>query len=197
MLPSRRRSTKEIELRPKEIEPGSCRSNSFQDNSCIRLTEELSRFCLTPNETQFEAFVVTPAIKGAATGKTGRAPPQPPGTPEIAPATGTGVKVAPLQPANREGQVVAARFIRDPEIGAGAAPFLPVRRDPAPSGAGLREEMRQLVAQGAIDLALAVRGQAAVENHARLVAFGATGRRAEPRRPFHAHLCCHRHRAMG
>ena len=63
------------------------------------------------------------------------------------------IQVTARLPMDGKGQSVAARFIGDPEIGAGPAPFRSVRRDAAAAGAKLREEMRQLVAQGAVDLA--------------------------------------------
>ena len=63
---------------------------------------------------------------------------------------------------DREGQIVAARFAGDPEVGAGPSPFRTMRSDPPAPDSELREEMRQLVAQSAIDLRLAVRAEPAI-----------------------------------
>ena len=53
---------------------------------------------------------------------------------------------------------MAARFICDAEIAAGAPPFRAVRRDSAAAGAKLREQMRQLMAQGLVDFARTMGG---------------------------------------
>jgi hypothetical protein len=59
---------------------------------------------------------------------------------------GAGVKItAPLAP-KREGQIVAARFSVNPQVGAGPPPFHPVGRDATAAGAKLREQVRQLMA---------------------------------------------------
>ena len=69
-------------------------------------------------------------------------------------------KDRPRAPLNRERQSVATRFIGDSEIGAGASPFRAVRRDAAATGAKVREQMRELVAQSAVDFGGAVRRRA-------------------------------------
>jgi hypothetical protein len=81
---------------------------------------------------------------------------------------------------------MAARFAGNPEIGAGATPFHSVRRDPASAGAELREQMRQLMAQGLVDFARAVRAQALIEKDTRGATVSAPGGGAQPSRPFHA-----------
>jgi hypothetical protein len=50
---------------------------------------------------------------------------------------------------------VAARFACDPKIFARRAPLAAMRSDTMAPGAELREQMRQLVAQGSIDLSFA------------------------------------------
>ncbi len=80
----------------------------------------------------------------------------------------TGVKITALLAANGEGEIMAARFPGDPKVGAGATPFRSVGCDPAAASAGLGEEVGQLMAQGAIDFRLAVRGEAAIEQNARV-----------------------------
>ena len=63
---------------------------------------------------------------------------------------------------NRKRQGVAARFIGDTEIPAGFSPRRAVGRNPALAGAELREQMRQLMPQGAIDFRRVVLAQARV-----------------------------------
>jgi hypothetical protein len=60
---------------------------------------------------------------------------------------------------------MAACFAGDAKIGAGAAPFRTMRRDPPAAGAELREQMRQLVTQGAIDLGFAMKMQTSIKQH--------------------------------
>jgi hypothetical protein len=50
---------------------------------------------------------------------------------------------------------VAARFACDPKVFARRAPLAPMRSDTTAPGAELREQMRQLVAKGSIDLSFA------------------------------------------
>ncbi len=50
-----------------------------------------------------------------------------------------------------EWKIVTALFIADSQVPAGLAPFIPVRQNPAPPGAELREEMSEFVSQRAID----------------------------------------------
>ena len=69
-------------------------------------------------------------------------------------ATRTTIEEAPRALFHGKGQGVATRFVCDAEIAAGAAPFRAMRRDAPASGAELREQMRQLMAQGAIDFAV-------------------------------------------
>ena len=52
----------------------------------------------------------------------------------------------------REREIVTTRFVGDVEIATGIAPFDAVRSDSSTSDTPLREQMRQLVPQGAIDL---------------------------------------------
>jgi len=64
--------------------------------------------------------------------------------------------------AARERKIVRALLVPQSEIDAGAAPFLPMRRDPAASGALMREQVREFVAQRAIDLIVTEFAQARV-----------------------------------
>ena len=76
---------------------------------------------------------------------------------------------------------MTARFTLDPQISAGAAPFGPVRCNPATTGASLRQEMRQLVTKGAIDFRCAVLAQTTIEEDTRAARFSAAGRGTEAR----------------
>ena len=99
---------------------------------------------------------------------------------------GTGVEVtAPLAP-KREGQIVTARFAANPQIGAGPPPLRPMRRDATAAGAKLREQVRQLMAKGPVNLGLAVSSETAVEQNASGTGFGAAGGGAKTSRPFNA-----------
>ena len=63
----------------------------------------------------------------------------------------------------RKWQGVAARFITNPEIATGLAPLGTMRRNAVASTAGMRDEMRELMTQGAIDFRLAVLAKARIE----------------------------------
>ena len=78
-------------------------------------------------------------------------------------ATGTAIEVTPRSLLHGKRKRMATRFVRDAEIVAGAAPFRAMRRNAAASGAKLCEQMRQLVAQRAIDLSGIVLAQARVQ----------------------------------
>ena len=91
---------------------------------------------------------------------------------------------------------MTTRFSRNPEIGAGALPFDSVGRDPPTAGAKLREQMRQLVAQGAVDLSLAVGAETAIQENARDPEFRAASSCAESFRPLDAHLRRERGRTL-
>ena len=98
-----------------------------------------------------------------------------------------GVEEAALLAMNREREIVAARFACDSKIGAGATPFGAVWGDSPAAGAKLRDEMRQLMAQGAIDLCLAKGAKTAIEQNTRAAVFRAPGGGAKPRRPSDAY----------
>lgn len=143
---------------------------------------------LTPNESQFEAAIVAPVIKSAAAGETRRGATERAGARVIAPAMRAGIEEAALLATNREREIVAARFAFDSKVGAGPAPFGAVWGNAPAAGARLREEMRQLMAQGAIDLHLAKGAKTAVEQNTRAAVFRATGGGEKPLRPFNADL---------
>lgn len=86
---------------------------------------------------------------------------------------------------DREGEGVAARLPGDAEIGAGAAPFRAVRRDPTVTGAEMGQEVGEFVSEGAVDLRRAVWPKPAIQEDASGLVFRAAGSTAEPRGPFH------------
>ncbi len=141
---------------------------------------------LTPNESQFEAAIVASTVKGAAAGETGRGATERSGARIIAPTMRAGIEEAALQATNREREIVAARFAFDSKVGAGPAPFGAVWGDSPAAGARLRDEMRQFMAQGAIDLRLAKGAKTAVEQNTRAAVIRATGGGTNPCRPFDA-----------
>ena len=141
---------------------------------------------LTPNELKLEALIVVAAVEGAATGETGGGAAQWPGAGEITTAMRTSVKIAAFLAMNRERQIVATGFAFDPKIGAGAAPFGSVRRYPTTAGAGLRQKVRHLVAQGTIDFGFAVRPETTIEEDTPVAVLGAPRGGAQSRGPFDA-----------
>jgi hypothetical protein len=66
--------------------------------------------------------------------------------------TWTLVKKAADALANGERQIVAARLAGDSKIAASISPFIAVRRNAPTAGAELRQQMREFMSQGAIDL---------------------------------------------
>jgi len=94
---------------------------------------------------------------------------------------------APLAP-HREWQIVTTRFAANPQIDTGPTPLDPMRRDAAAAGAKLREQVRQLMAEGPVNLGLAVSPETAVEQNAGGTGFGAAGGGAKTSRPFNANL---------
>ena len=147
-----------------------------------------NRMRLTPNEPELEAAVVAAAIEGPATGETGGGAPQWAGARKVALAMGTGVKITAPLPPEREGQIVTTRFAPNPQIDAGPPPFHPMWRDPPATGAKLREQVRQLMAQGPVNLSLAVSSETAVEQNACGTVFRAAGGGAKTSRPFNTNL---------
>jgi hypothetical protein len=109
---------------------------------------------------------------------------------------GAGVEITAPLTAKRERQIVTARFAANPQIDAGSPPFDPVRRDAPATGAKLREQVRQLVAEGPVNLTLTVSAETAVEQNAGDTGFRAAGGGAKTGRPFHADLRGQSGRAM-
>ena len=101
------------------------------------------------------------------------------------PATRTPIEEAPLPLFHWKRQGMAARFIGDAEIAAGATPFRAVRRNPAAPGAELREQMRQLMAQSAVNFRGVVLAEPRIQRNEVTVRICAAGGTEEPRVPFH------------
>jgi hypothetical protein len=101
---------------------------------------------------------------------------------------GTGVKITASLTAQRERQIVAARFAVNPQIGAGPPPFHPVWGDPPTTGAKLREQMCQFMAKGPVNFRFTVGAETPVEQNASGLAFHAAGGGAEASRPFNPNL---------
>jgi hypothetical protein len=71
-----------------------------------------------------------------------------------------------------------------------------MRRDATSAGAKLREQVRQLMAEGPVNLSLAVSAETAIEQNAGGTGFGPAGGRAQTSRPFNTNLRSQSDRAM-
>jgi hypothetical protein len=143
---------------------------------------------LTLDQPELEAAVIATAIEGPATGQAGGGTPQWAGAWKVALAPGASVEItAPLAP-KREGQIVTARFAANPQIDAGPPPFHPMGRNATAAGAKLREQVRQLMAEGSVNLSLAVSTKTAVEENPSSTVLRAAGGGAKTRRPFNPNL---------
>ena len=83
---------------------------------------------------------------------------------------------------------MATRFVLDAEIAAGATPFIAVRWDAAATRAELPEQMRQLVAERAVDLGCIVFTEPRVQRDEVTARIGASGGAEEARIPFHVNF---------
>jgi hypothetical protein len=84
-------------------------------------------------------------------------------------------------------EIVTTLFIADSKIAAGHAPFRTVRQDAAAPGAILREQMRQLVPERAIDFRRVVFAQARIQRNEFLSKDCPARATSQARIPFHAH----------
>ena len=82
---------------------------------------------------------------------------------------------------------MAALLIGNAKLATGPPPFRAMRRDAPPAGACARDEMRQLVPQGAIDFGVSMFAQPRVQRDERAAAADSPSCGAEPWIPFHAH----------
>ena len=143
---------------------------------------------LIPNETEPKAAVVAAAIEGPATGEAGGGATEWASSRKVSLAMGAGVKIAASLTAERERQIVAARFALNSQVGTGPPPFHPVGRNPPAAGPKLSEQVRQFMAQRSVNLSLAVSGETAVKENAAGAIFRATGGGAKTSRPLNANL---------
>jgi hypothetical protein len=72
-------------------------------------------------------------------------------TREIAPAFGTAIEKTLPANFSRQWKAMTAFFVADLKVAASLPPLDAMRQNPAPAGARLREKMRQLMPEGAID----------------------------------------------
>ncbi|MEY2529843.1 MAG: hypothetical protein QOJ05_1933 [Verrucomicrobiota bacterium] len=107
---------------------------------------------------------------------------------KILSAAGTLVKVASSAALDRERQGVGARFVTDTKVTAGLSPFQAVGRQAAPARAELGQEMRQLMAQRAVDLAGIVFSQTRIQRDEGAAKIGPAGRAEKARVPFDANI---------
>jgi hypothetical protein len=114
-------------------------------------------------------------------------PLDPPDPRKFLPATRTLVEEPPRSLFHWKRQGMAARFIGDAKIAAGATPFRAVRRNPAAPGAALRQQMRQLMAQSAVYFR-GVLAKPGIQRNEVTVRICAAGGTEEPCVPFHVNF---------
>ena len=93
----------------------------------------------------------------------------------------------PRERAARQREHVAALLIVQPERRAGASPFHAMRRNAALPGAIIREQMRKLVAQGALDFLRSKLAQTRVQGDRRFRGERGAGGAAHARIPTRCH----------
>src|SRR5204863_8170881 len=103
-------------------------------------------------------------------------------------ASGTAIEEPPRAWLHRKRQRVTTRFILDAEIAAGTTPSGAVRWNAPATRAELREQMRQLVAERAIELGCIVFAQARIQRDEVAARIGASGGPEEARIPFHVNF---------
>ena len=82
---------------------------------------------------------------------------------------------------------MATLFVANAEIATRLPPLRPMRRDAAAAATSVRQEMRQLVTQCAVDLGFAMLTKQGIERDQVAVIICASGSGAEPRVPLHAY----------
>lgn len=145
------------------------------------------RASLHCQQLQSKTKVEFTAVVGAATGQTCDCGFDLAHAGEIAPAIWTTINETRGITFCRKGQRMASLFTRDSQISTGLLPLGPVLGNPPPPCTKLREKMRKLVSQCAIDLR-GVRHQSRVQRNKFLSVIGAAGSRFETRIPFDANL---------
>ena len=136
------------------------------------------------DKLQGESLIELAAIVAATAREAGDAAANLAGARELARALRTSVKERPRARLPREGKCVAPRFIADAEIVAGLPPFGSMRRDATATATScMCDEMRQLVAERAVDLSFAVLAEQRIKGDDVASEIGAAGGGAETRVP--------------
>ena len=104
------------------------------------------------------------------------------------PATRTLVEETAFPLLHWKRERVAARFISDAEIATGASPFRTVWRNPPAAGAELGKQMRELMAQSAVDFRAVVLAEPWIQRDKITMRIRAAGGAEKPRVPFHMDL---------
>jgi hypothetical protein len=112
----------------------------------------------------------------------------PPRARKFLPAARTSIKETPGAALDRKRQGMTARFIGDAEIMAGLPPFRAMGRHATAAGAELREQMRELMAQGALDLGGVVFAQARIQRDKVAAEISAARGAEKPRIPLYPDL---------
>jgi len=132
------------------------------------------------NPDEAETRIVASSVMRAATGETGGLTAHRLHARDLNPATGALIAMTFVQLAAWQRQIVAARFIRESEFDTGLAPLRAVGCDAAATGAMVREQMSEFVAQRAFNFIITKFAQPWIQVHQRL------GRKGSARRAAHA-----------
>jgi hypothetical protein len=119
-------------------------------------------------ENEAEAGVVASVIVFAAAGEAGFATAEGAHAGDFGAAGGADVEQFTGDSFAAEGELVAAGFVDQAQVGAGLFPFRTVGGDALEWKAGLGDEVGQLVPEGAINFSFANEGKRGVENDAML-----------------------------
>jgi hypothetical protein len=103
-------------------------------------------------------------------------------------ATRTSVEETAFPLFHRKGKRVAARFIPDFEIATGATPFRTVWRNPPAASAELGKQMRELMAQSAVDFRAIVLAEPWIQRDEVTMRICAARGAEKPSVPFHTDL---------
>lgn len=136
---------------------------------------------------QLKPSIELAAIELTATSQTGDTATQTTDARKIRRANRATIKEPTRATSHRKRQRMATLLVADAEIVTGLPPFTPVRRNPATTGAKLREQMRELVQKCPLDFAFAMIAQARIQRDQLSCVIGTTGRTMQPRAPFHPH----------
>lgn len=128
-------------------------------------------------------MIVRPAARKAGNGSSGPADAR-----KFLFAIRTTINVARRINFRRERQIVISRFVSDSQIATRLTPFRAVRRDASSTDTELREQMRQLVSQRALDLIVAVIAQHQIQRNQFFAIIRAPRRGSHSRIPLDSNL---------